>query len=163
MKFNVSKEVAMLQRLTTAELQARYTELFGTAVSCVNREWLVKRIVWQMQARVEGGLSERARQRAAELATDAKLRIVAVMPPPPPPPPPPRRLATKRPARKPLPDGTVITRTYKGKHLQVRVLANGFEFEGAEYASLSALAQAITGAHWNGRLFFGLNAKGGEQ
>jgi hypothetical protein len=31
-----------------------------------------------------------------------------------------------------------------------------FEYRGRRYRSLSAIAKAITGAHWNGRLFFGL-------
>ena len=57
--------------------------------------------------------------------------------------------------------GTVLNRIYKGEALQVRVLADGFEFEGNRYASLSAVAKAITGLHWNGRLFFGIGGQGG--
>ena len=55
----------------------------------------------------------------------------------------------------PLP-GTVLTREYKGREVRVRVLEKGFEYEGQPYRSLSAVAKAITGSHWNGRLFFGL-------
>jgi Protein of unknown function (DUF2924) len=33
-------------------------------------------------------------------------------------------------------------------------LAKGFEFKGTTYPSLSAVARLVTGAHWNGRLFF---------
>jgi hypothetical protein len=40
--------------------------------------------------------------------------------------------------------------------LIVAVLDDGFEFEGQKYKSLSAVAKAITGAHWNGYHFFGL-------
>jgi hypothetical protein len=36
------------------------------------------------------------------------------------------------------------------------VLPNGFDYEGTIYRSLSAVAHAVTGAHWNGYLFFGL-------
>ena len=39
--------------------------------------WLIKRIAWPMQANHEGGLTERARQRARELACDADLRLSA--------------------------------------------------------------------------------------
>ena len=42
---------------------------------------------------------------------------------------------------------------------QVRVLDKGFEFEGQPYRSLSAVAKAVTGSHWNGRAFFGLGKK----
>ena len=36
------------------------------------------------------------------------------------------------------------------------VLPAGFEYDGAVYRSLSAVAKAVTGSHWNGLLFFGL-------
>jgi Protein of unknown function (DUF2924) len=50
--------------------------------------------------------------------------------------------------------GTVLVRPYKGEDLQVRVLADGFEFGGEVYASLSAVARAITGSHCDGYHFF---------
>ena len=59
----------------------------------------------------------------------------------------------------PMP-GTVLRRDYKGRTILVTVLDRGFEFEGEFFRSLSAVAQHITGAHWNGRLFFGLTGKG---
>lgn len=40
------------------------------------------------------------------------------------------------------------------------MLPHGFEHEGKIYRSLSAVATAITGSHWNGFLFFGLIRKG---
>ena len=58
--------------------------------------------------------------------------------------------------------GTLITRKYKAETIQVKVLADGFEFEGERYKSLSAVAKAITGTHWNGFHFFGLNKKAVE-
>ena len=169
MKLNVTKEVAALKRLTMHELRAKYAEVFGDATPSGNRAWLVKRVIWRLQAQAEGGLSERARRRAAELAEDADLRVI------PPAPPRPTKPATTAPATSAAPapaaarakaggpmPGTVLTRTYKGERLEVRVLATGFEFEGAVYRSLSAVAKAITGAHWNGRLFFGITRQGGE-
>ena len=169
MKLNVTKEVAALKRLTMQDLRAKYAEVFGDATPSGNRAWLVKRVIWRLQALAEGDLSERARQRAAELADDAELRVVPPAPPRPakpvakatPSPAPPAPGAARGKLAGPMP-GTVLTRTYKGERLEVRVLASGFEFEGAIYASLSAVAKAITGAHWNGRLFFGLTTKGGE-
>ena len=61
------------------------------------------------------------------------------------------------------PVGSVLARVYRGQTLQVRVLADGFEFEGAVYPSLSAVAKAITGSHCNGFLFFRLAGKGGDR
>jgi hypothetical protein len=72
MHLNVGKEVAALLRMTVKELRARYADVFGEETPANNKAWLVKRIAWRLQAVAEGGLSERARQRAAELANDAE-------------------------------------------------------------------------------------------
>ena len=45
----------------------------------------------------------------------------------------------------------------RGQVIQVMVLPKGFEWEGRLFRSLSAVAKAVTGAHWNGYLFFNLN------
>jgi Protein of unknown function (DUF2924) len=164
MSLNVAKEVAALQRLTNKELRARYADAFGEETASNNHAWLVKRIAWRLQALAEGDLSQRARQRAAELANDADLRVV----PPELPAPTPGPTATApaadntetAPLRiqghgRPLP-GSIITRAYKGQTLQVKVLTYGFEFDGAVYKSLSAVAKAITGQHCSGIYFFRL-------
>jgi hypothetical protein len=109
-------------------------------------------------------LSERARQRAAELANDADVRLS-----PPkdiPAPAPVERTKTaifrfKGDNRLP-PPGTIITRKYKGETLRVTVLDEGFEFEGERYKSLSAVAKAITGQHCNGYHFFQLGKEDGQ-
>jgi Protein of unknown function (DUF2924) len=158
---DVAKEVAGLRRLTPSKLRERYAEVFGEPTRTGNAEWLVRRIAWRLQALAEGDLSERARQRAAELANDADLRTT-----------PPRKPPAGRPATRtvaqPLPAdhrlppaGTVIRRPYKGGLLEVTVLADGFEFAGRRYGSLSAVAKAATGSHCNGFAFFGLTGKGG--
>jgi hypothetical protein len=149
---NVARELAALQRLTVPQLRLRYAEAFGETTNANNRAWLVKKIAWRFQAQAEGGLSERARQRAAELANDADLRAN-----------PPKDLPLpmpEMPAPRPQTDdrlppaGTVLTRRYKGAVVQVKVLADGFEYQGQVYPSLSAVAKAITGSHCNGFLFF---------
>ena len=75
MQLNIAKEVAALRRLTTGQLRQRYAEAFGEATNANNKAWLVKRIAWRLQVQAEGELSERARRRAAELASDADLRL----------------------------------------------------------------------------------------
>ena len=167
MNVSIASEVAALRRLSTRELHAKYADVFGDeARTTNNRVWLVRRIAWRLQARAEGDLSERARQRAAELANDADIRLS------------PPRLATASPAprqatptttlanapRQRLPRaGTILTRLYKGETLQVKVLERGVSFEGTIYTSLSAVAKAITGSHCSGNLFFKLNGQGGGQ
>src|SRR5262244_1266801 len=67
--------IADLQRLTMHQLRLRYAELFGETTTAKNRTWLLRRVAWRLQSLAEGDLSQRARQRAVELANDADLRI----------------------------------------------------------------------------------------
>jgi hypothetical protein len=61
----------------------------------------------------------------------------------------------RRDLRLPQP-GDLLRRVYQGRPITVRVLESGFEYEGRRFRSLSAIAKAVTGAHWNGLLFFGI-------
>ena len=65
---NIAKEVSAMERMTVDELRRKYAEVFGERTNGRHKQWLVKRIAWRMQANAEGDLSERARQRALELA-----------------------------------------------------------------------------------------------
>jgi hypothetical protein len=160
---NITREVAVLQRLTVRQLRDKYAEVFGEETPTHNKVWLVKRIAWRLQALAEGDLSERARRRAAELANDADLRRspprlpAAQLPAP-------RRTETHvlpfTPDDRLPPPGTILTRPYKGDVVQVLVLPQGFEYHGAVYPSLSAVAKAVTGSHCNGYLFFRLGQPG---
>lgn len=69
------REFAALERMTVTQLRQRYGEVFGEETNGRNKAWLVKRIAWRLQAKAEGGLSERGRQRAEELADEADLRM----------------------------------------------------------------------------------------
>jgi Protein of unknown function (DUF2924) len=73
MHHNLAHEVAALRHLSAAELRRKLVELFREPTRSGHRTWLVKRIAWRLQALAEGDLSERARQRAAQLARDADL------------------------------------------------------------------------------------------
>jgi hypothetical protein len=165
MSLNVEKELPTLRRMTVGELRARYAEVFGEPTNGRHKDWLVKRIIWRMQAVSEGDLTERALRRAEELANDADLRLR-----PPKAPPAASELAPASagatPAvtdsRIPVP-ATTITRVYKGQTLQVKVLPSGFEYEGEVFKSLSAVAKKITGSHCSGYLFFRLNKEGANQ
>jgi len=71
------------------------------------------------------------------------------------------RLWPAVPASAPKP-GTVLARTWKGREIRVEVTENGYLYESEVYRSLSAVARAVTGSRWNGRLFFGLTQRGGK-
>lgn len=160
---SVDAQLEALTTMTVTQLRARYAEVFGEPTTSGNKQWLYRRVAWRIQALAFGGLSERARQRAAELARDADIRVQA-----------PRVIPPQRPTnassrvltltgkvvassdtRLP-PPGSVLRRTWKGVEHEVTVLPAGFEYRGATYRSLSAVATAITGSHWNGFGFFNL-------
>ncbi|MBC8356595.1 MAG: DUF2924 domain-containing protein [Planctomycetes bacterium] len=163
---NVGKELAALRRMSVDGLRSRYAEVFGETTNGRHKEWLIKRIIYRMQALAEGDLSERARQRAAELANDADLRRKPPKSPTTKPESSSRtktaKLQTNADTRVPLP-GSTITRVYKGETLEVKVAPAGFEYEGELYKSLSAVAKKITGSHCNGYLFFRLKKNGGDR
>jgi Protein of unknown function (DUF2924) len=163
MPFDIGAELAQLGHLTIGELRRKYVAIFGEPTRTGNKVWLIRRLAWRLQALAEGDLSDRARQRAAQLACDADLRLS-----PPRNPknttlpceedsPPRLRLSGRHPLP---PPGTVLVRPYKGRKLQVRVLPDGFAYDGQVYRSLSAVAKAITGSHCSGHLFFRLGDKG---
>jgi hypothetical protein len=167
-KHNVSQQLAALSGMGVSALRQKYLEVFGEPSRSGNKAYLFKKLAWRIQSLAEGGLSERAKRRAEELARDADVRTTVPRPP---------RATADAAARTvvlaaptsgegrdrlPIP-GTVLARTYRGKHVAVTVLEGGtFEFEGQTYKSLSAIAKAVTGSHWNGYLFFGLT-KGNNQ
>jgi hypothetical protein len=150
MDSNVKAELAALQQMNPKQLRQKYADVFGEASRSGNKDYLVKRIGWRIQSIAEGGLTERAKARAAELARDADIRMTV-----------PRTTTTVTlPAppmnrRLPMP-GAVLTRRYRGRLIQVTVLPKGFEWEGQIDRSLSAVAKAVTGSHWNGYGFFNL-------
>src|SRR4051794_37244842 len=72
-KQNLEPILAALDRMTATQLRTKYHEVFGEPVNTGNKGFLVKRIAWRIQALAEGGLSERARRRAEELARDADI------------------------------------------------------------------------------------------
>jgi hypothetical protein len=158
MKQEVHQEIEVLRKEKTKALKARYRELFGEESRSSNHAHLFRRIAWRLQALSEGDLSQRARDRATELAADVDLRLR-----------PPRKFwraladadtaeRSRKPARDPrLPQaGTTLERHYQGKTVCVQVLKDGFEYEGRQYGSLSSIASSVTGTRWNGFSFFGL-------
>jgi hypothetical protein len=60
----------------------------------------------------------------------------------------------------PLKPGTRLVRMHEGKKHSVLVKAEGFEYQGRVYSSLSKIANDITGKRWNGWVFFGLKKVG---
>jgi hypothetical protein len=156
MNDQLRKQIEQLRREKTGVLRARYRDLFGEESSSSNHTHLFRRIAWRLQALADGDLSQRARDRAAALASDADLRLRA-----------PRQFwreldatakQSNRDPRLPGP-GTTLQRRYQDRTITVKILPDGFEYDGKIYDSLSSIASSVTGTRWNGFSFFGLNKK----
>lgn len=150
--------IERLKDMSVNGLVDRYEQLVGEECRSRNKQYLIRRIAWRLQADEEGGLSEAAIERAGKLAIAAEVRVTA-----------PRKPGKQNAAvARSKPNGFVdwdprlppplsmIQRPYKGRLIQVMVLREGFEYEGQHYRSLSAIAKVVTGAHYNGFHFFRL-------
>ena len=158
-------QIADLPRMNAPDLQAVHRELFGAEHRIANCQHLRRKIAWHIQATENGGLPESVRQYAIAIARGTELRsrisenasrrkagvpldqTVTT------------RVIQTRDARLPMP-GCLIVKKYKDQTVVVKVLSNGFEYDGRRFASLSAIASEITGTRWNGFVFFGLEKEG---
>lgn len=66
--------------MTVGQLKDRYREVFGEDSRSNHKQFLFRRIAWRIQANVEGGLSERARRRALEIANETNEEMVTELP-----------------------------------------------------------------------------------
>ncbi len=156
-KATIPAQIARLQKMSVAELREEWKRLYdGEEPRVGNRVWLWKRLAWRIQELEFGGLSDAALQRLEELMPTAELALRN--PPGSKRPPRPTPIEPVRDKRIP-PPGTVLLRRYKGQTVTVEVLANGFEWEGRRFRSLSAVAKEVTGSHLNGVRFFHLDRK----
>ena len=129
----VRAEVEALRSLGKDELRARWTKMFGKAPPpALTKDLLGRMIAWRIQEKFYGGhdkatlklLDGLARREVAKPATEPRLR-----------------------------PGTVLMREHGGVRHTVTVTPGGFVWRDRTYASLSAVARAITGTSWNGRRF----------
>jgi hypothetical protein len=163
MEKTITVQVAELMHMSVGQLREKYAELFGGETSSRHRQWLLRRISYRIHELAEGGLSERARKRAAELADEAHLRVRTPMLPSEQQEPPAEEPAREqRDERLPEP-GTVLVREFQGTSHEVTVLERGFLYQGKTYRSLSRIARAITGTAWNGYRFFSQSLKQAQE
>ncbi|WP_149539330.1 DUF2924 domain-containing protein [Siccirubricoccus phaeus] len=145
---SVLPRLAALQTADIAELKQQWRELCGTEPPPYNRKFLESRLAYRIQELAYGGLKPETVARLEALGEqldggNVVLRRV--------------RAGEDRPIA-----GTRLVREYQGIQHTVTVLADGFEYEGRPYRSLSAIARHITGTRWNGWSFFGLKSQRGQ-
>ena len=137
----IPARLAALRTTPTPELKRQWRELFESEPPAFNRRYLESRLAYRIQELAYGGLKPETVKRLKALGEQLdggdrkKSRIRADL----------RPIA-----------GTRLIREWQGVEQVVTVLAEGFEWQGRPYQSLSAIARAITGTRWNGWVFFGL-------
>lgn len=144
----VLARVAALPRMTLPELKTLWRDLYQEDPPRTKSAHLVRRLAYRIQELgfgVDPAIEARITARAKDLFAS------------------PGRPKTKKTDYAEPIVGTRLVREYKGVEYQVTVLADGFEYQGAKYRSLSKIAALITGAAWSGPAFFGLKQrKGGK-
>ena len=138
----VLSRLAALQAAPTAPLKEQWRELFGKEPPPWNRAYIQSRLAYRIQELAYGGLKPETIRRLERLGEeldggDRSKRGI--------------RADRDRPIT-----GTRLLREWQGVEQIVTVTADGFEWQGRPYKSLSAIARAITGTRWNGWTFFGL-------
>ncbi len=153
-KETVLNQILALKEMKLEELLSKFKEIFkDQKPSAINAEYLRKQIAYRLQELAYGELSNEARTRLEQLITvydpinNRLLRKVKN--------PNGSKVNASRDRRLPIP-GSMITKTYKGNAIKVKVLEKGFEYEGKHYRTLSQVANVVTSNHWNGFLFFNL-------
>ena len=128
-----------LAEMPTDELRAEWARRYAAPTPNLSPELLRLGIAYRLQEQRLGGVSR---------STKSLLREMAA---------PPKEGERKRPPPRKLTIGTRLIRDWHGVGHTVTVLENGFEYDGKQWRSLTAIAKAITGSHWNGPRFFGLS------
>ena len=142
----IERRLADIAVLDTAVLRTEWRQLYrATPPNRIGRDLLLLGVAWKMQERDHGGLGAAARRRLADLAQTIERDGDVTR----------NRVAQLKP-------GAKLVREWRGATHTVTVLEDGFDWNGRNWRSLSAIAQQITGGHWSGPRFFGLNGRGGQ-
>jgi hypothetical protein len=133
-------EIGRLPNLSLLELRHCWKTLFGhPAPKSLRRNFLARAVAYQMQVDTYGGLSVATKRRLRQIANAVRTGDANAM------------LGSSR-----IKPGTQMIRQWQSTTHTVTALAEGFEWNGRTYKSLSAVANAITGTNWNGFAFFGI-------
>ncbi|MCW1401583.1 DUF2924 domain-containing protein [Novosphingobium sp. MW5] len=120
-------------------LASAWMETFDTPMPEVAPSLLRRALAHERQERKSGGLPLVVRKQLEAVSADQTSAM---------------------PAPLKLKPGTRLVREWSGTMYTVLVTADGFEFAGRPWSSLSMIARHITGAQWSGPRFFGLKRGG---
>ena len=136
----VDGEIAGFPDRSTQDLRRAWRTLYHTGPPLgLSRDLIIRGLANKLQRRVHGGPS-RALQR--------RLRILEFE----------KGAGSFEPGGV-LKTGASLVRRWRGHTHIVLVGEDGFEYDGRRYRSLTVIAERITGAHWSGPRFFGVNRR----
>lgn len=136
-----------LEQMDSTALRVEWRRLYRSpAPKRVARNLLMLGVAWKIQERAYGGLGAATKRRLAELAKTLERNGDVTR----------NRVALLKP-------GAKLVREWHGETHTVTIVEDGFEWNGRQWRSLSAIAKLITGVHWSGPRFFGLNGKAGQK
>ncbi len=142
----VEADIAEFETMNREECLAGWRRQFGRLPpKYVSIQFMRKALAFEAQVNAHGGHSPAVRKALERsLKHDRKRSGGAGAAPS-------RSSHTLRP-------GTHLVREWNGRSFRVEVLDTGYQMDGKHYRSLSSIARKITGAHWSGPRFFGLDA-----
>jgi len=139
---DIEAEIAGLPGRSTHELRLAWRSfLRGEPPVGLSRDLMIRALANQMQERAYGGPSPAMKRRLNTLAGEIEKASSSFDP------------------GVVLKPGAKLVREWRGHTHTVLVLAEGYEYEGQRYRSLTTIAERITGAHWSGPLFFGVTKR----
>lgn len=150
-KIPIINRIMALKEAPLGAIKAEYSALFGQDSPCSNNKvFLWRKIAYRLQEIEYGGLTNETQARIqAFIDKYDPVNKKALRPETPVE----KEPSKRRDSRLPIP-GAIIRKEYKDQTIEVKVLEKGFEWQGQTYRTLSAVAKAVTGDHWNGFLFF---------
>ncbi len=140
----VLARLSALKGKSVKELKADWQALYGEPAPNNSRIFLEIRLGYRIQELTLGGI-DRETRRMLDLLADEVEGLA-------------HRKNQIADPRNPV-AGTRLVREWNGVEHTVTVLADGFEWQGRKYKSLSAIARDITGTRWNGYRYFGLRER----
>ena len=136
-------EISRLAGLSISELRDAWMERFDvTAPPVRSRDVLLRMFAWRVQAEAFGGLDLKSERQLRQIGSALE-----------------RDGSYEPQISRDVSPGVVLTREWKGVTHKVTVTAEGFQYQGTRYHSLSDIARTITGTRWSGPRFFGLEQK----
>jgi Protein of unknown function (DUF2924) len=140
---DVAQALARLSEMTIFELRGEWRRLHRMlAPMRLSRDLLIRGITYKLQERAYGGLSLATARKLEKAGADRSSRGAAK----------PTQPISLRP-------GARLVREWRGITHTVLIHADGIEWRGQRYSSLSVVARKITGARWSGPRFFGLRRR----